>query len=180
MSEKKLNEISVADIKTKIIIYPTDTVYGIGCNAEDTALVNRIYDIKKRHRNMPVSVIAPSKKWILDNFVCKKEDIDKYLPGAYTLVVRKKDPQFLNTVSLGDSVGVRMLLHKFQDIVSSANIPFVTTSANISGKETPKSFLDIDIELKNNADVVVDEGILKGNPSKIIDITGLFKKVLRD
>ncbi|MCK4550554.1 MAG: threonylcarbamoyl-AMP synthase [Candidatus Aenigmarchaeota archaeon] len=180
MSEKKLNEVSISDIKTKIIVYPTDTVYGIGCNAEDTALVNRVYRIKKRKRDMPISVIAPSKKWILDNFVCKKEDIDKYLPGAYTLVVRKKDPQFLNAVSCGDSVGIRMIRHKFQDVVSLANIPFVTTSANISGKETPKSFLDIDIELKNNADIVVDEGALKGKPSKIIDIAGSFKKILRD
>lgn len=180
MEEKKLNEISVADIKTKIIVYPTDTVYGIGCNAEDVSLVNRVYGIKKRHRNMPISVMAPSKKWILDNFVCKKEDIDEYLPGAYTLVLKKKNPQFLNAVSLGDSVGVRMIRHKFQEIVSSANIPFVTTSANISGKETPKSFLDIGIELKNNSDIVVNEGALKGKPSKIIDLTGLFKKVLRD
>ena len=56
----------------------------------------------------------------------------------------------------------------------------ITTSANISGKETPKSFSDIDVELKNNSDIVVDEGTLKGKPSKIIDVTGLFKEVLRD
>ncbi|MCK5474436.1 MAG: threonylcarbamoyl-AMP synthase [Candidatus Aenigmarchaeota archaeon] len=180
MVEKKLNDISISDIKTKIIVYPTDTVYGIGCNAEDASLVNRVYIIKKRKRDVPVSVIAPSKKWILDNFVCEKEDIDKYLPGAYTLVVRKKDSQFLNAVSLGDSVGIRMILHEFQDAVSAANIPFITTSANISGKETPKSFSDIDVELKNNSDIVVDEGTLKGKPSKIIDVTGLFKEVLRD
>ena len=69
MVEKKLNDISISDIKTKIIVYPTDTVYGIGCNAEDASLVNRVYIIKKRKRDVPVSVIAPSKKWILDNFV---------------------------------------------------------------------------------------------------------------
>ena len=180
MKNKKINEITSLDVKTKIIVYPTDTVYGIGCNAFDDLLVNRLYDIKKRDRTKAVSVIAPSVNWILENFVCDKKLIDKYLPGAYTLILKKKDSSFLSTVSSGDSVGVRMIKHSFQDIVSSSGIPFVTTSANISGEKTPVILGDISQDLKNEVDIIIDEGMLFGKSSKIIDFTGDQEKIIRE
>ena len=180
MNIKKINEITSLDVKTKIIIYPTDTVYGIGCNAFDELLVDRLYDIKKRERDKAVSVIAPSKIWILDNFVCDETLIDKYLPGAYTLILKKKESSFLSAVSCGDSVGIRMIKHKFQDIVSSCGIPFVTTSANISGEKTPVMMGDISEDLKNEVDIIIDEGMLLGKSSKIIDFTGTKEKVIRE
>ena len=180
MKIKKIDKITSLDIKTKIIVYPTDTVYGIGCNAFDTLLVDRIYDLKKRERLKAVSVIAPSKMWILENFVCDKELIDKYLPGAYTLILKKKELSFLSAVSDGDSVGIRMIKHKFQDIVSSSGVPFVTTSANISGEKTPAILGDISQDLKNEVDIIIDEGMLFGKSSKIIDFSGDQKKIIRE
>ena len=180
MKNKKINEITKEDIISKIIIYPTDTVYGIGCNALDDGLVSRLYDVKKRERQKPVSVIAPSKNWIIENFICEKEIIEKYLPGAYTLILKKKDKSFLSGVSAGESVGIRMLKHKFQDVVSFANVPFVTTSANISGDKTPESIGEIAQELKNNVDIIIDEGALISKPSKIIDFSSDKKKIIRE
>ena len=180
MKIKKINEITILDVKTKCIIYPTDTVYGIGCNAFDVSLVDRLYGIKKRERLKAVSVIAPSKTWILENFVCDKDLIDKYLPGAYTLILKKKDASYLSAVSVGNSVGIRMIKHTFQEIVSSCGIPFVTTSANISGEKTPVMIGDISEDLKNEVDIIIDEGMLLGKSSKIIDFTGAEGKILRE
>ena len=180
MKIKKINEITSLDVKTKILVYPTDTVYGIGCNAFDVSLVDRIYDIKKRERLKAVSVIAPSVSWILENFVCDKELIDKYLPGAYTLILKKRDSSYLSAVSGGDSVGVRMIKHRFQNIVSSSGIPFVTTSANLSGEKTPVILDDISQDLKNEVDIIIDEGVLFGKSSKIIDFTGTKEKIIRE
>ena len=74
----------------KIFIYPTDTIYGIGCDAENEFLVDKISEIKKRDIK-PFSVIAPSVEWILENCETTKEEIEKFLPGAYTLILKKKD-----------------------------------------------------------------------------------------
>ena len=82
-----------------IIIYPTDTVYGIGCNALNVDAVNKIKQIKAREGNKPMSIIAPSKEWIYQHTKATPELVDKYLPGKYTLVLEKKDPTFLSHVS---------------------------------------------------------------------------------
>ena len=88
-----------------IFIYPTDTVYGIGCNAENENSVSRIKLIKAREKEKPLSVIAPSKQWIKENLNTEKIDINKYLPGPYTLVLWKKDKSFLAHVSSSDTLG---------------------------------------------------------------------------
>lgn len=160
------------ELKEKIVIYPTDTVYGIGCNAENEKLVERIYKIKKRDRNKPLSVIAPGFEWILKNFECDKNVVKKFLPGAYTLILRKKDPDFLKSVAPGNSVGVRIPAHLISKIVEVLGIPFVTTSANISGKKAPASLEEIEKDLLESVDLVIDGGELPGKPSTIIDLTG--------
>jgi len=180
MIEKKINEITAEDLKTKIIVYPTDTVYGVGCNALDSALVDKVCEIKKRDRGKPISVIAPSKEWILRNFACAEGAIDKYLPGAYTLVLKKKNPGFLKGVSVGNSVGVRIIMHDFQNVVSLVGVPFVTTSANVSGDESPTSFGRISEEVKNKVDVLIDGGKLSGKPSKVIDLTEDKERIIRE
>lgn len=162
----------IESVKSKIIIYPTDTVYGIGCNAENTALVERIFEIKGRDRKKPLSVIAPAKEWILKHCVISKEALDKYLPGKYTLILKKKDAEFLKHVTAGiPNIGVRIPAHPFSNIVKKAQIPFVTTSANRSGEKSPKSLSEIPDEIRRAVDIIIDGGTLSGTPSTLVDFT---------
>ena len=151
----------------KIFIYPTDTIYGIGCNALDKKSVKKIREIKKRDKNKPLSVIAPSLEWIREHCVVDV-NLKKYLPGPYTLILKKKDPNFLNYVSKTDSLGIRIPDSEFSKSVKKAKIPFITTSVNLSGEPFTVRIKDVPEEIKSRVDVVIDKGELNGKPSKLI------------
>ncbi len=166
------NFADIESIRSRVLIYPTDTVYGIGCNAEKEVLVNRIFEIKGRGAKKPMSVIAPGKEWILKHCIVSQKIIDKYLPGKYTLLVKKKDKDFLNAATAGmPTIGVRIPAHRFSRLVEKAGVPFVTTSANPSGWGAPKALSEIPVSLKGAVDIVIDGGELDGTPSTLVDCT---------
>lgn len=167
------NFADVEAIRSKIIIYPTDTVYGIGGNAENRMAVEKIFAIKGRDRKKPLSVIAPGKEWILRHCLVSPETIDKYLPGNYTLLLKKKDREFLGFATAGSpNIGVRIPAHRFSKLVEEAGVPFITTSANPSGGKAPKSLSEIPGEIRDAANIIIDGGELPGVPSTIVDCTG--------
>jgi L-threonylcarbamoyladenylate synthase len=151
-----------------IFIYPTDTIYGLGCNALNKKSVERIKKIKLRDKNKPLSIIAPSKEWIYKNTFAKKKLVNKYLPGKYTLILEKKNKKFLNHVSSTEFLGVRIPDNDFCKIIQSSNIPFVTTSVNLSRKPFAKSIEEIERRIIKKVDVIVNSGKLSGEPSTII------------
>jgi L-threonylcarbamoyladenylate synthase len=159
-------EIISKILEGKIFIYPTDTIYGIGCNAENNEAVDKIREIKKRDSN-PFSVIAPSIEWIQENLILDV-DLNKYLPGPYTIILKKKNPEFLNWVSSTDSLGVRIPDHKFTKILQKSKVPFITTSVNIIGEPFAIKISEIKPELLEKADFVIDEGTLNGRPSTLV------------
>jgi len=160
-----------------VFIYPTDTVYGIGCNAENNKSVQTIRNIKRTGH--PFSVIAPSKSWIGKKLNVKHREYLKKLPGPYTLVFIKKRRGFLSAAGPGHSLGVRIPEHPFTRLVSASGVPFVTTSANVSGQPTIKSAKEIPGQMLCMADYVIDGGVLAGKPSTVIDLTGEEPLVLR-
>ncbi len=151
-----------------IFIYPTDTVYGIGCNAENESSVSRIKLIKAREKEKPLSIIAPSKQWIKENLITEKIEIDKYLPGSYTLILWKKDKSFLAHVSSSDTLGVRIPDNDFTKLIEKAGVPFITTSVNLSGEPPASKVTEIKTDILGNVDIVLDGGQLPGTPSTII------------
>ena len=164
-----------AILKGAVFIYPTDTIYGLGCNAKDSKAVSLIRDIKKRPLT-PFSVIAPSKAWIEENcIVDKKADewIGK-LPGPYTLILRLKNKDCVaNDVVLdAGSLGVRIPEHWFSRIVGEIGVPVVTTSVNEAGKKFMNSMEDIDPHIEHHVDFMIDEGIKDGKPSTIVHLEG--------
>ena len=159
-------------LQGKIFIYPTDTVYGLGCNAENKESVEKIRQIKERD-NKPLSIIAPSVNWIKNN--CKisekeKNLIEKYLPGPYTLILEKKNPEFLNHVSDLSSLGIRIPDCDFSKYVEKAGIPFITTSVNLSGQPFLLSLNDLKENIKNQVDIIIpgNENKMTGKPSSLI------------
>lgn len=159
-------ELKKAILAGKIFIYPTDTVYGIGCNAENKEAVEKIRDIKKRD-SKPFSVIAPSINWIQDNLIVNT-DLKKYLPGQCTIILKKKHPEFLAWVSSTDTLGVRIPDSEFTRKIQKTGIPFITTSVNFSGEEPANKISEIPEEIINKVDFVIDKGKLSGKPSTLI------------
>jgi L-threonylcarbamoyladenylate synthase len=159
-----------------VFIHPTDTIYGLGCNAQDSEAVNKIRKIKQRYKQ-PFSVIAPSKDWIFN--VCKcpnKAECDKWLmrlPGPYTLIISLNDKSVVakETNNGLDTLGVRIPNHWFSAAAKESGVPIVTTSANITGDSFMTSIENLDDDIKNQIDFVIYEGEKKGEPSKIVDLT---------
>jgi L-threonylcarbamoyladenylate synthase len=161
-----------------IFIYPTDTVYGIGCNAEDEAAVRKVRRIKGTDH--PFSVIAPSKEWISENLETNFTDYLSQFPGPITLIMKKRS-SFLDWAAKGATLGVRMPDHPFMKLIELAGVPFITTSANKSGEPTISGIREIPRELEREVDFAIDGGPApSGKPSKVIDLTGYEPKVLRE
>ena len=153
--------------KGKIFIYPTDTIYGLGCNAENKSAVDKIKEIKLRDKDKPLSIIAPSIDWINKNLVVDL-DLSNYLPGPYTIILKKKNPGFLSHVSNTDSLGIRIPNHEFTKRIQESGLPFVTTSVNLSGEPFITNVSDINPDILEEVDHIIDYGELNGKPSVII------------
>ena len=161
-----------------IFIHPTDTIYGIGCNATEEEFVDEVRDIKGRPSS-PFSVIAPSKDWIKRNCVVSEEGKKwlKKLPGPYTLILEAKDG-VANSVAPGiDTLGVRIPDHWFSKLVEELGIPVVTTSANRKGDDFMTSLENLDDEIKPKVEFIIYEDEKHGRPSTIVDLTGGEAKV---
>jgi L-threonylcarbamoyladenylate synthase len=168
--------------KGSIIIYPTDTVYGIGCSIKALDSVKRIYDIKERKYNKPLSVAFSSldeaKKYVIIG-PAEEEYVKKHLKEPYTYVVlRKEDIPDIVTGGL-KTVGIRIMNHELmKEVLIAADVPIITTSANLSGGKSPASVEEIDKELLDKADLVLDAGPCRtGVPSTVLELAG--RKVLR-
>lgn len=162
-----MDEIIKDILEGKIFIYPTDTIYGIGCNAIDIDAVEKIKQLKQRDRDKPISIIAPGFSWIKKHCIIDV-DLKQYLPGPYTLILKKKDFNFLSHVSPTEFLGIRIPDCDFSKKVRKAGVPFITTSVNLSGEPFAKTIWEIPQQILDKADIIIDEGELNGNPSKLI------------
>lgn len=165
-----------------IFIYPTDTIYGIGCSALISKSVKKVRQLKGRAAN-PFSVIAPSIDWIKENCLVT-EDAEEWLdklPGPYTLILKLKNPKCVaKDVNSGlNTLGVRIPNHWISKIVAESEVPVVTTSVNRSNEDYMTSLEDLDSAVKKGVDFVIYEGAKEGRPSKIIDLTGTVKIIER-
>ena len=151
------------------MIYPTDTVYGIGCDATNSKSVERIREIKQSKK--PFSVIAPSKDWIRENCEIQEKYLEM-LPGPYTFLVKPKSRLVCKETILGsEKIGIRIPNHEITREIQESGKPFITTSINKTGeppytdiKQIPKSILD-------KVDIIIDLGEISNKPSKILDLT---------
>lgn len=160
-----------------ILVYPTDTVYGLGCNAEDIKAVKKLRKIKGTDH--PFSVIAPSLQWISENLEVKFPEYLAQLPGPVTLIMKKKRLA-AEGASDGIALGVRIPDHPIMKLIELAGKPFITTSANKSGEPPATNISEVPKGIERQVDFVIDGGPLPGKPSKIIDLTGPEPVVIRE
>ena len=165
-----------------VILYPTDTVYGLGANIFDNRAVRRIFEIKQRSLLKPLSILVSDLKAI--DLVAKvslnqKELIRDYLPGPYTFILKKRK-SIPRVITSGSSyVGVRVPDNQLACRLSSL-FPITTTSANISDDEVLSNPCEILEQFDCDIDLVIDVGDLNSNiPSSIIDLSGIKPKIIR-
>lgn len=156
-----------------IVIFPTDTVYGIGCDPYNKDAVEKIYRIKNREKRKPFPVLGFSKKHLekIVSFSEKANKIaEKFWPGQLTLILPLKDEKLRNSMSLNDKIAVRVPDNDcVLSILKNCNF-LVGTSANISGI---RSFTDPDVCEKNVSgyDAFIDDGkISSRGESTIVEI----------
>lgn len=171
----------------KLIIYPTDTVYGVGGIIESEETIENIYKAKERNFKSPLIVLVSDMEKIEKIAYINEKNrekieklIKRFWPGGLTIILKRKDNVPDIMVSGGATVGVRMPEHEIAlNIISRAGGMLPTTSANISGEATPKSYVELSEEFKNRVDIIVDGGECPiGSASTIIDMSD-EPKILR-
>ena len=146
-----------------IIIFPTDTVYGIGCNCFSEKAIQNLFEIKERDYKKPINVLTNNMekiKKVAKNINAKQEEIiNKYMPGALTMILDKKEevPDIL-TSNL-DTIGVRIPNNKIAlEILKNCKFPIATTSANISGDNPALEIREFIDKFKDKVDIIIDGG----------------------
>lgn len=145
-------------------IFPTDTVYGIGCNAFDEIAIKKLFKLKSRNYSKPINVLISDIKMLdtLVNNISEKEQklIAEFWPGALTIIFNKKDTVPNLLTSNLNTIGVRIPNNQTcLDLLNSAGIPIATTSANISNEIPGIKISDFYNTFNNKVDFILDDGI---------------------
>ncbi len=163
----KLNEC-------EIILYPTDTVWGIGCDATNEIAVAKIYGIKEREESKSLVILVNNIE-MLKHYVNEipKSLIDIIKKATKPTTVIYKNPKGLakNVIAKDNTVAIRIAQDEFcQKLIKKFGKPIVSTSANISGRPTPSTFKEIDQSILGEVDYVVNlyQDKINDSPSKII------------
>ena len=164
-----------------VILYPTDTVWGIGCDATSESAIKKIYSLKKRSKEKGLILLMSSKK-MLDRYINDIPTIANEIlknNNEPTTIIYKNPINLPKLLIHQNSIAVRLVGKYFiHELIKKFNKPITSTSANISGYEPPKKFSNISSDIKNNMDYIVPE--IESNidsnkkPSKIIKLIDNF------
>ncbi len=166
-----------------VVIYPTETLYGLGANVFDVNAVQRIFEIKGRDLRKPSSVafrnLEQAKKFLYFTPLAEKL-AEKFMPGPLTIILNSKIDfdEFLG----GNKVSVRIPDHPVaQSLLNSIKFPITATSANLSGNKDPAEANDAAEQIGHQVDLVLDAGKCKyGRPSTVVDVSEGEVKILRE
>ncbi len=176
INQEILNAYEVIQ-KGGIILYPTDTVWGIGCDATNPEAVAKIYKLKQRAETQSMIVLMNGEKMIYNVFKDIPEvawQIIDLSEDPITLVLDKPRNVAANLIAPDQTLGIRVVKEPFCfKLMEKMKKPLVSTSANISGQPTPKSFKEISPEIIKGVDYVVNlhREKIAGKPSTIIKLT---------
>lgn len=184
MQELILSKALSALSKGQVIIYPTDTLYGLGADIYNRDAVKCVFEIKNRPFELPISV-AVSCIEDLEKiaYVNNKTNriIDLFLPGKLTIILKKKKIVPSIVTSNNENIAIRIPDNIIALELLSEFGPLTCTSANIHGKPTPTVISDIQMQFKNsNISVYIDNGKLQSKASTIIDLTSDTLKIIRE
>lgn len=168
-----------------IVIFPTDTAFGIGCRIDDKRCVDRLFSIRKRPVTHATPVLVSSAGMALTYYDSPSDIVrhlmETYWPGALTIVAPcKKSLVYSPIRGDGETVGLRMPNHKeLLGIIDNLGVPIIGTSANFSGGKTPYTVQDLDPELVKLVDFVLPGEGTNHQVSTVIDCSGSQSVILR-
>lgn len=144
----------------KVLLYPTDTVWGIGCDATSESTVDKIYKIKQRSESKSLIILVDSIKMLQQYVpVVSNNIIELLAKSSNPTTIIYSNPKGLakNVVAADNTVAIRIVQNKFcQELIGQFGKPIVSTSANVSGNATPKSFKEIEQSILHSVDYSVN------------------------
>jgi L-threonylcarbamoyladenylate synthase len=163
--------------KGKIFVYPTDTIYGLGCVISNENSIKKIYKIKQRDIVKPFSIIVPNRFYIFQNFKINIKKI-KYLfkipKEKLTLVLTLKNKNKVKNFKIlnqnENTIGIRLIDNFIQKTVEKMKIPIITTSVNITNEKQITKISQIDNLTLKKINYIIDCGELNNKSSKIINL----------
>ncbi|MBN1275808.1 Sua5/YciO/YrdC/YwlC family protein [Candidatus Woesearchaeota archaeon] len=170
------------ELKNNVFIYPTDSIYGIGCDATNHELVEKVRELKNSTLQ-PFSIIAPSKEWVRKHCDVTPQaeewveqlgrliDIDGERRAVSLILKLKNKKAVAHNVNPGkDTISVRIPDHWFASVVNKLGVPVITTSANPTGGDFMTSLEDLHPRIKRGVQYCIYEGEKKGNPSTLVHL----------
>lgn len=173
---KKLNDVARIIKDGGIVVFPTETVYGLGTNGLDAKAIEKLYKIKKRPFSKPISLLVSDMEMIKnvarDITDMEYKLMNAFFPGPFTIILKKKDvvPNILT--ANGETVGIRIPDNEIaRSLIEYSGVPIATTSANISGKESGTNMESILKQFKDGVDFYINGGESKiGVGSTIVKV----------
>lgn len=170
-----------------VLIFPTDTVMGIGCRIDDEEAIKRIFEIKKRSPEQAVPVLVSSIKMAEKYAINIPEEVkeklmNKYWPGGLTIILHaNKENVFSLLRGGGGTIALRIPnKQEIRELIDSVGVPIIGTSANFHGEKTPTSQKELNPELLSLVDGVLEGDSLGNSSSTIIDCTVTPWKIVRE
>ena len=168
-----------------IVIFPTETVYGIGTNGLNKEAIKKLYEVKQRPLNKPISLLVSNIEMVeqVAKNISKLEYkiMQNFFPGPLTIILEKKDivPNILTSNT--NTVGIRMPSGEIaRKLIEYAGVPIATPSANISGKPSGTNIKNIQKDFEGKVDYFIDNGESKlGIPSTIVRVINDEIHILR-
>lgn len=185
INSEELKQAAKSIQNGNLVIFPTETVYGIGANALNYKAVDNIFLAKGRENDNPL-IVHIADFDMLDDLVdnispLEKKLMDAFMPGPFTLILKKKDIIPNNVSANLDTVGIRMPANKIaHDLIKEANIPIAAPSANISSRPSGTNIEDIKEEFNNKVDIIIDGGETSvGLESTVVKVIDGIPTILR-
>ena len=179
------NDIKEEILKDNLIIFPTETVYGIGANALSEKAVNKIFAVKTRAKNNPLIVHLKDKseieKYAIISNQIEQKLIDTFMPGPFTIILKKKEIIPSCVTANMDSVGIRIPIHQMaHEFLELVNVPIAAPSANISSRPSGTNVADIKDEFDSLVPYIIDNGEATiGLESTVVKVIDNIPTILR-
>ena len=179
------NDIKEEILKDNLIIFPTETVYGIGANALSEKAVNKIFAVKTRAKNNPLIVHLKDKseieKYAIISNQIEQKLIDTFMPGPFTIILKKKEIIPSCVTANMDSVGIRIPIHQMaHEFLELVNVPIAAPSANISSRPSGTKVDDIKDEFDSLVSYIIDNGEATiGLESTVVKVIDNIPTILR-
>ena len=179
------DDIKEEILKDNLVIFPTETVYGIGANALSEKAVNKIFEVKTRAKNNPLIVHLKDKseieKYAIISNPIEQKLIDTFMPGPFTIILKKKDVIPSCVTANMDSVGIRIPIHQIaHDFLELVNVPIAAPSANISSRPSGTKVDDIKDEFDSLVPYIIDNGEATiGLESTVVKVIDNIPTILR-